>query len=62
MLAVSSDKGWTLFDLSREGKRRRVYDIIVPSFITDSELENYLADLYHEAATAEHPDVRRLNP
>ena len=32
----------------------------VPSFVEDSELEQYLYDLFHESATPKNGDVRRL--
>lgn len=32
----------------------------VPSFIENSELEQYLFDLFHESATPTNGDIRRL--
>ncbi len=61
MLALQSDHGWTIYFLSGDGKRRLANDIVVPSFVTDTELENYLADLCHEWATTKYPEVRRLD-
>ena len=61
ILAMKSADGWSIFYQDGDGKRRRENDVIVPSFVTESEIENYLADLYHEWATAKYPEVRRLD-
>ena len=60
VLAEKLDKGWKIYYLSGDGKRRFADEIVVPSFITESELESYLADLCHEWATDEHAEVSRL--
>ena len=60
VLAMQSDEGWSIYYLSGDGKRRPANDIIVPSFVNESEIENYLADLCHEWATEKYPEVRRL--
>jgi hypothetical protein len=61
LTAEQSERGWTIYYLSGDGKRRIADGIVVPSFITDLELDNYLADLCHEWATEKNPEVRRLN-
>lgn len=33
----------------------------VPAFVEDSELEQFLFDLFHESATPKNGDVRRLS-
>ena len=58
--AIRSDKGWSLFYLSEDGKRRSADDIVIPSFVDESQVEDYLADICHEWATNKHPDVKRL--
>jgi len=60
MLAERTASGWQLFDLGSDGKRRLAHDIVVPDFISESELDQYLADLFHESATGNRPGVRRL--
>jgi hypothetical protein len=60
VLVVESEAGWSVFYLGPEGKRRPAHDILVPPFVSESELERYLADLCHESATERHPHVRRL--
>jgi hypothetical protein len=61
VLVTESKNGWTAFYLGAEGKRRPATDIVVPSGIRESEIEQYLDDLCHEWATKRHPNVRRLD-
>lgn len=60
MLAELTASGWQLFDLGPDGKRRLAQDVAVPAFVSENELEQYLADLFHESATGRHCGVRRL--
>jgi len=60
MLAERTASGWQLFDLGFDGKRSLVKDVVIPDFISEGELDRYLADIFHESATAKHPGVRRL--
>lgn len=50
---------WLAFWLGEEGKRRPA-DFVVPDFIAEDELAQYLRDLFHESASDRHPDVVRL--
>ena len=61
VLAVRSEEGWQLYYLSGDGKKRSADDLIVPSFITESEMVTYMADLCHERATKKHTKVQRLD-
>jgi len=60
MAAEKSSQGWTLFDIGGEGKRRLANDIVVPDFVSENELAQYLGDMLHESASPKHPDVLRL--
>lgn len=51
--------GWQAFALGADGKRRRA-DFEVPAFIGEDEVGQYLADLFHDSASAAHPDVVRI--
>jgi hypothetical protein len=51
---------WQAYALGADGKRSRA-SFVVPEFIEDSELEQYLYDLFHESATPGNGDVRRLS-
>lgn len=56
---VRRDENWTAFQLGADGKRRPA-DFVIPDFVTDDELCEYLADLFHEAATPTNGDVQRI--
>ena len=60
IVAVERDAtGWLPYLLGPDGKRRRA-EFEVPEFIAEDELCQYLADLFHESASAAHPDVFQL--
>ena len=60
MLVEESAQGWAAFYLGNEGKRRLATDIIIPESLYATDIEQYLADLCHEWATEQHPDVKQL--
>lgn len=60
VLAVKENEKWVLFYLGPDGKRRPATDLIVPSFLNESEIGNFLNDLCHEWATDRHPEVYRV--
>jgi RimJ/RimL family protein N-acetyltransferase len=59
MLVERDPSGWRLFRLGAEGKRSLV-PVSIPEFIAEDELAQFLDDLFHEAATPEHPAVTRI--
>ena len=59
MLAELWSDGWLLFVLGADGKRSRA-NIVIPDFVQEHEIEQYLDDIYHEMATPERPSVMRL--
>ena len=61
VLAIQKDDTWEIFYLDSEGKRRIATDIQIPTFVTESDIENYLMDLCHEWSSDEHPTVKRLD-
>ena len=61
VLVSRTGDGWKIDYVSDQGKRRPAADIFIPDFITESEIEQYLADLCHEWATEKHPSVRRID-
>ena len=61
VLVVESTKGWTAHYVSADGKRRPATDIVLPSELAESDIEQYLGDLCHEWATDRYPGVRRLD-
>ena len=49
---------WTVFYRGTEGKKRLAKDIVIPPDIKESELVNYLSDIFHEFATRKNPQVK----
>ena len=54
------ETGWKCFLLGPEGKRRPVADIVIPEFVAEDEIAQYLADILHECATPNNGDPRRI--
>ena len=60
LIAVTGSAGaWRAFHLGADGKRRPA-DFIVPGDVTEADLAEYLADLFHENATPRHSSVTQL--
>jgi hypothetical protein len=51
---------WLLYRESNTGVRARVFQVVIPSDLEESELATYLADIFHESANEKHPSVVRL--
>jgi len=62
ILVARRTECWEVYYPGPDGKRRPAGDIVIPSDIAESELEQYLSDLCHEWATEKHPSVVRLTP
>ncbi|WP_241649995.1 DUF7661 family protein [Rosenbergiella collisarenosi] len=54
-------RSWLVFrvDLT-EQKFSRLYDIVIPDDMTEEEISGWFSDIFHEAATARNPDVKRV--
>ncbi|MEC4089176.1 DUF7661 family protein [Pseudoalteromonas rubra] len=52
---------WQLFNDSDTGMRARVYDVVIPPELDESELARYLDDIYHERSSEAHPRVILLD-
>jgi len=57
---VGSQGSWTAYSLASEGKRVPA-GFVVPNFLAEEELCQYLADLFHESATPTNGDVLRID-
>jgi hypothetical protein len=57
---VRNSGEWQVFYLGNEGKKRKAEDVIIPASISESEIEDYISDLFHELATPLNNDVKRL--
>ena len=51
---------WQAYALGIDGKRSPA-GFVVPEFLAEAELEQYLFDLFHESATPGSGDVRRIS-
>ena len=61
LIAVVGSQGrWRAFYLGADGKRRPA-DFVVPDDVSEEELCEYLADLYHENATPRNSNAVQLN-
>ena len=59
VLIAGRPGAWQAFYPGADGKRRPA-DFIVPNDVAETELAEYLADLFHENATPKHATVERL--
>ena len=50
-----------LFRESITGVRARIFDVVIPADLNESELAGYLADIFHENANEKHSSVVRLD-
>ena len=60
IVIVGQQGSWTAYALGTEGKRVPA-GFIVPNFLAEDELCQYLADLFHESATPSNGDVFKLD-
>ena len=57
IVAIEGEQGnWSAFSLGAEGKRRPA-DFVIPNFLAEEDLCQYLADLFHESATPANGEV-----
>lgn len=50
---------WQAYSVGADGKRAPA-GFVVPDFVEDDELDQYLFDLFHESAMPGNGDVRRI--
>ena len=59
LLVERTATGWQTFIAGDDGKRRPSPGVLIPAFVvTDDELLQYLADLWHESARPGRQTVR----
>jgi len=51
---------WHAYRVGTDGKRRSAPGTTIPPWIEPDQVARFLADLYHEAASPERPEVIRL--
>ena len=59
VIVMREASGWQAYYPGPDGKKRPA-DFIIPDFVTDNELEQYLDDLFHEDARPDNMTVIRL--
>jgi hypothetical protein len=52
---------WQIFYLGNEGKKRLATDVVIPSSTKEQDIASYLADIFHESATAQNPEVKIID-
>lgn len=57
---VRRDNKWLAFYCGSEGKKRAADDLRIPASLSEEEVLGYVADIYHEYATAEFNTVKRI--
>jgi hypothetical protein len=61
MSVQRKDGEWLLFRESNIGVRARIYEVVIPADLEETELATYLADIYHEGANEKHSSVVKLD-
>ena len=54
---VRQNDGWRAFYCGEEGKKRLANDIAIPNDLSESEVVEFVADIFHEYATLRHNQV-----
>jgi len=56
-----SEKGWDVFYLGNEGKKRKADDIKIPAATQEDDIITLVADICHEWARPNHHAVTKIN-
>lgn len=59
LLVARDADAWQAWWVGADGKRA-LASFVIPDFVEEAELEQYLFDLFHESATPGKGDVRRI--
>jgi len=59
LLVARDAHAWQAWWAGADGKRAPA-GIVIPDFIEEAQLEQYLFDLFHESATPGRGDIRRI--
>ena len=59
ILVERTQDRWSAYYVGADGKRRQAQDIVISASVSESDLEQYLADLFHEWVTEKHPTGNR---
>ena len=58
---IRNSNEWQAYYLGNEGKKRKAEGLLIPASINESEIEQYIADLFHEMATPSNSEVKRIS-
>lgn len=57
---IREDDGWRAVFIGDGGKHREAPGIVIPDRVEKKDLARFLADVFHESARPDRPDVRLL--
>ena len=57
---VRRDGEWLAFYPGSGGVKRKADDIVILAHVSEAELKEYIGDVFHEWATPEQSDIRRM--
>lgn len=57
---IRSENQWLAFYCGNNGVKRKAENISIPASLDETELDEYIADVFHEWATPARNEVRRL--
>lgn len=60
VLIERHEQAWRAYYRGPDGKRRDAVDVRLPPHLSEQDLARYLADHFHEIASPEQPEVRRI--
>ena len=60
ILIERQGQGWRAYYPGPDGKRRDAVDVLLAPHLSEDDLAGHLADHFHELASPERRDVRRI--
>jgi len=57
---IRSNDQWMTFYCGNNGVKRKADDIHIPPSLEESEINEYIADVFHEWATSESNEIKIL--
>lgn len=62
IIGVTREEGeWRAVYFGSDGKHREAPDVVIPPGVGEAELAGFLADIFHESASPENPDVVQVD-
>lgn len=57
---IREDGQWVFYSLG-EGKKRRENGLVIPAELSAAEVVTFLADIFHEVASPQNPEIKILD-